>query len=189
MNYTKRALAIAATSLTLACSANDTPSDDAASLAGEERTRLAYGDFILANGETVSGVKLVAEGTVAKLIVAASDLPAGTRGFHLHETGSCEGPDFKSAGGHLNPLGKAHGTESEGGSHVGDLPNLVLNESANEPQTFTIDGSLEQVSEWIFDEDGTAVVIHAEPDDYKTDPSGAAGARIACAVLDPDATP
>ncbi|WP_209349232.1 superoxide dismutase family protein [Pontixanthobacter sp. CEM42] len=189
MKHIKVALAVGAASMTMACSPGSEDAESDPSATAAERTRLAYGNLALADGTEVGGVKLVAEGDAVELVVAPSELPEGTRGFHLHQTGSCEGPDFKSAGGHLNPLGKTHGSESEGGSHVGDLPNLVLSEGSTELQTFSIEGSKAQITDWIFDEDGTAVVIHAEPDDYKTDPSGAAGARIACAVLDADATP
>lgn len=119
----------------------------------------------------------------ASITILANGLSEGTRGFHLHETGSCEAPDFKSAGGHLNPLGKAHGSRSEGGSHVGDLPNLETGTDGSATLTYTIDGTLDDIEAWLFDEDGTAVVIHEGADDYLTDPSGDAGARIACGVL------
>lgn len=179
MNYIHAAAALSLASIAAGCSApSDEPTQQAAAV-----TPIASGDLLLSDGKSVGAVKIVAESGTVSLLVAISGLPKGTHGFHLHQTGECTDPDFKSAGGHLNPLGKNHGTESEGGSHVGDLPNLELGGTDAEPQTFVIEGSETQISEWVLDEDGTAVVIHANPDDYKTDPSGAAGARIACAVL------
>jgi Cu-Zn family superoxide dismutase len=109
--------------------------------------------------------------------------PAGTHGFHIHETGKCEPPDFKSAGGHFNPDGTEHGILNLEGPHAGDMPNVhvpadgkltveVLN------TLVTIDGERA-----LLDEDGSAVVIHAGADDYKSDPAGHAGDRISCGVI------
>lgn len=138
-------------------------------------------DFVEMEANAVATIKSSADSV--SITITANGLSEGVRGFHLHETGACEAPDFKSAGGHLNPLGKTHGSESEGGSHVGDLPNLETGADGTATLTYTIDGTPEDIQTWLFDEDGTAVVIHEGADDYLTDPSGAAGARIACGVL------
>jgi len=98
-------------------------------------------------------------------------------------TGTCTAPDFTSAGGHLNPLGKEHGRLNPAGSHVGDLANLVASTSGTASATYDLPGTREQLLEWLFDEDGTAIVIHAGPDDYRSDPAGEAGPRLACGVL------
>lgn len=146
--------------------------------------RVASARLTLANGIPAGTVQLLRSGDTLTLVVAATGISAGPHGFHLHQTGECKRPDFASAGGHLNPEGKSHGTMSPGGSHLGDLPNLVIGESGTGSITADISAPAEQALKWIFDGDGTAVVIHAGPDDYKTDPAGDAGSRIACGVLE-----
>ena len=145
--------------------------------------RLASATLTRANGVPVGTVQLLARGDQLSLAVAVTGLPEGPHGFHLHTTGACEAPDFLSAGGHLNPTGKGHGAMSPGGSHVGDLPNLEVVSGVVTSVTIDLDDDRAQVLSWIFDDDGTAVVIHADADDYRTDPAGNAGARIACGVL------
>ena len=105
--------------------------------------------------------------------------PEGEHGLHVHETGTCEG-DFTSAGGHLAG-DMQHGVMVEGGPHPGDLPNLhVPTEGAITVEHFKSGLTMDQV----FDDDGSAVIIHAGADDYSSQPSGDAGDRIACGVLE-----
>ncbi|MDX1581772.1 MAG: superoxide dismutase family protein, partial [Alphaproteobacteria bacterium] len=119
-------------------------------------------------------------GTLLK--VELDGVPAGTHAFHVHAIGACE-PPFTSAGGHFNPDGKKHGLRAEQGPHKGDFPNIHVPESAQlEIEYFNPALAL---NEALFDEDGAAVVIHEGPDDYATDPAGAAGPRIACGVITP----
>ncbi|MCR2834270.1 superoxide dismutase family protein [Parerythrobacter lacustris] len=146
--------------------------------------RVASARLTLANGIPAGTVQLLRSGDRLTLAVAATGISSGPHGFHLHQTGECKRPDFASAGGHLNPEGKLHGTLSAGGSHFGDLPNLIIGESGTGSVTADIPVPAEQALEWIFDGDGTAVVVHAGPDDYKSDPAGNAGSRIACGVLE-----
>lgn len=113
-----------------------------------------------------------------------SQFESGTKAFHLHSVGRCDGPDFKSAGGHLNPDGKSHGKLSADGQHLGDLPNLEIPDDGNIRIQIDIAGRADAVVASIDDQDGTAVMIHAGPDDYISDPAGAAGPRIACGVLE-----
>lgn len=119
-----------------------------------------------------------------ELNVTVSGLEPGTRAMHIHETGSCITPDFKSAGGHYNPAGAAHG-HVEDGPHAGDMMNVEANAEGNGSFNVTNDkvniagGSLPALK----DADGTALIIHAGADDYESQPSGAAGPRIACAVI------
>ena len=106
----------------------------------------------------------------------------GEHGLHIHSVGRCE-PTFDAAGGHWNPTGRQHGIQNAQGSHFGDLPNITVGADS----TATVDvnsrsGTL-RGSNSLFDEDGAAVVLHAGPDDYRTDPSGGSGARIACGVV------
>ena len=115
--------------------------------------------------------------------MTAAGLEPGQHGFHLHTTGRCEGPDFKSAGGHLNPLDREHGALNPEGKHVGDMPNLEVGTSRTASTTIDIGPDTAAYRNYLFDADGTAIVIHAGPDDYRTDPAGDAGSRVACGVL------
>lgn len=147
--------------------------------------RLGSATLATANGTPVGTAQLLAEGDQLSLAVALTGVPQGAHGFHLHTTGKCAAPDFSSAGGHLNPLGKDHGTLDPDGSHLGDLPNIVIGANRSGTLTADIPGSRGRVLDWLFDADGTAVVLHAGADDYRTDPAGDAGPRIACGVLRP----
>jgi superoxide dismutase, Cu-Zn family len=116
--------------------------------------------------------------------VQAAGLAAGHYAVHLHAAGRCEGPGFDSAGPHWNPTGRAHGKLNPGGHHLGDLDNLDVDESGAGRLEFSIGGGSTTGAGGLFDADGAALVIHASPDDYRTDPSGNSGARIACGVLE-----
>lgn len=120
-----------------------------------------------------------------KVSVEVADLPPGTHGIHIHAVAKCEPPDFKSAGGHFNPTGKKHGLHSPEGAHAGDLPNLAVGEDGKARASFTARGAtLEDGKGSLFGPEGTSLVIHADPDDGKTDPAGNSGARIACGVIE-----
>lgn len=114
--------------------------------------------------------------------VMAKGLPPGTHGIHIHAVGLCEGPEFKTAGGHWNPAGKAHGTENPQGAHAGDMPNITIGADGSGMLMFKVPGA---TLESLMDADGAAIVVHATADDYRTDPSGNSGARIACGVVAP----
>ncbi|WP_066556391.1 superoxide dismutase family protein [Croceicoccus bisphenolivorans] len=112
--------------------------------------------------------------------VAARGLPAGTHGAHIHTKGDCSAADFTSAGGHWNPDNTNHGTLSEAPHpHAGDLSNLVIAADG----TGTLTGTSNGTFEGLMDGDGAAFIIHADPDDYKSQPTGNAGARLACGVF------
>jgi Cu-Zn family superoxide dismutase len=113
--------------------------------------------------------------------IAVRGMATGTYGTHLHAVGQCEGPAFASAGGHLNPGGHQHGRLNPMGTHMGDLPNLVVDAAGRGVMDFELSATTAS----LLDADGTAIVIHAGADDERTDPSGNSGARIACAVLSP----
>ena len=121
-----------------------------------------------------------AAGLVIRL--AGTGMPPGAHGIHIHMVGTCEGPKFESAGGHWNPENKQHGTENPQGAHKGDLPNVTVAADGSLTETVTVAGvTMAQLR----DSDGSALVVHAQPDDNKTDPSGNSGDRIACAVIAP----
>lgn len=108
----------------------------------------------------------------------------GTHAIHIHEVGSCE-PPFKSAGGHFNPAKKKHGFLAAQGKHAGDLPNIHVTENAPLSVEFLVPQlSLGGGRASLMDDDGSAFVIHQAADDYRTDPAGDAGDRVACAVLE-----
>ena len=138
-----------------------------AQLAGAEGQ--SFGTAVLA--ETASGQ--------IHLTLTLESLPEGTRAIHIHETGSCEPPDFASAGGHLAG-GHDHGAQAPGGMHAGDLPNITVGaDGSYQGEVLTSNLTMDQV----MDEDGSALVIHADTDDYISQPAGNAGDRIACGVL------
>lgn len=115
-------------------------------------------------------------------------LTPGEHGLHLHTTGKCAGPDFASAGSHLNPEGHQHGTLNPAGHHMGDLPNVTADAAgfarASFPMTsLSLPLGDAELLHTLMDNGGPAIVVHAGPDDYKTDPSGKSGARIACGVF------
>lgn len=145
--------------------------------------QLADARLTLANGVPAGTAQLVASGDTVTLAVAVAGISEGAHGFHLHTTGTCTRPDFTSAGGHLNPTGEGHGLEDDDGSHLGDLPNLVANSSGTATARVTLRGSRADILSALFDGDGTAIVIHADPDDGTSEPSGNAGKRVACGVL------
>ena len=145
--------------------------------------RLGQATLRLASGLPGGTAQLLTSGAQVNIAVALVGLSPGTHGLHLHMVGSCDAPDFTSAGGHLNPGGRQHGTENPAGSHMGDLPNALIGASGTGAVSATLPGTRDEVIARIFDADGTAVVVHANADDYRTDPSGNSGGRIACGVL------
>ena len=127
---------------------------------------------------TIRGTAVTINGTFSKL-------PPGTHAIHVHTVGTCTAPDFTSAGGHFNPAGKQHGSANPQGSHAGDLPNFEVDAQGNGTISFAVpDMTLNDGPNSLFHTGGTALVIHANADDNKTDPSGNAGARIACGVIE-----
>jgi Cu-Zn family superoxide dismutase len=111
-----------------------------------------------------------------------SGLPEGQHGIHLHAVGRCDAP-FESAGPHWNPANRQHGTQNPQGPHAGDLPNLNATGDGIADVAATTPGGRLSGGGGLLDADGAAVVVHADPDDNRTDPSGNSGARIACGVI------
>ncbi|CAN5830271.1 superoxide dismutase family protein [soil metagenome] len=145
----------------------------------------ARADIVDASGVGIGAVILTGSGDGVELNGALIGLPPGEHGFHIHQTGSCEPPISESAGSHYAPGGSPHGFDASGGPHAGDLRNLVVADDS----TATVDQTNEQVSleggaAELLDDDGSALVIHAGPDDYSSQPSGGSGDPIACGVIE-----
>jgi Cu-Zn family superoxide dismutase len=136
--------------------------------------------MVNADGVPVGTVELTETPQGTLITAKLSNLPEGSHGFHVHETGSCE-PPFTSAGGHYNPTSAKHGILSPEGMHAGDMPNIYV--PASGELTIEILNAKLAVDESLLDDDGAAIVVHAGPDDYQSDPAGDAGARIACGVI------
>ncbi len=152
--------------------------------AGPARAQGARAVLANKDGKTVGEARLeqAAHGVVIHLDIQA--LPPGTHAIHVHAVGKCDPPDFASAGGHFNPAGHQHGIQNPAGMHSGDLPNLeVPTDGKLKVDLFVPSVSLKPGKTSLLDADGSALVIHENADDYKTDPAGNAGARIACGVV------
>ena len=117
-----------------------------------------------------------------RLVVAArvTGLAPGAHGFHIHEKGDCSSGDGMSAGGHWNPSGKPHGNPAASDHHAGDMPMLVADGGGEARLTFEIEGTL---GAGAGDVVGKAVIVHKDPDDFTTQPTGNSGARVACGVI------
>lgn len=133
---------------------------------------------------TKARAEIVQIGDSIRVKIASAGLPAGAYGAHLHAVGRCDAPTFETAGPHWNPSGQMHGKDNPQGMHRGDLPNLLVGADGQGSFEFTVpDATITGGVRALLDGDGAAVVIHQRPDDYRTDPSGNSGARIACGIL------
>ena len=151
---------------------------------GQARAPMAKAELHNNQGQLV-GIATLTEGANGVTIVAhVQNLPPGYHGFHIHETGKCQVPDFKSAGEHFNPQGTAHGLADPKGPHAGDLPNLlVAPDGVGMIVTQAPLVTLQEGKNSLFHSEGTALVIHSKPDDFHTNPSGESGDRLACGVI------
>ena len=121
-------------------------------------------------------------GDKVRVIVFAQGLkPNAEHGLHIHEAGDCSSGDGMSAKGHFNPQGKPHGNPASGERHAGDLPALKAGKDGRAKIDATVD--LISIGQGPGNIVGRGLIIHADPDDYKTQPTGNAGARIACGVI------
>lgn len=141
-----------------------------------------------AEGSVIGSVMLKEAETGVLITIDADGMSAGsTHAVHIHETGKCS-PDFTAAGGHFNPAGHEHGMMHGDGQHAGDMPNLhasaeghVKDEILN--TMITLNETDTEGRHTIHDADGSALIIHEGADDYTSQPTGAAGGRLACTVL------
>lgn len=166
------ATALSAALLVLACT-------------GPTHAEQATGTVLNPDGAMIGTVTLTE--TPAGVLIATdiTGLPPGLHAFHIHAVGSCEPPDFTSAAGHFNPTGAQHGLLNPGGPHAGDMPNVSVGpDGVLRVEVLNAMVTLGEGEASLFDADGSSIVLHIGPDDYITDPAGAAGARIACAVIE-----
>jgi len=138
-----------------------------------------------AKGNALGDIAFVETPNGMLIQVRMRGLPPGLHGFHIHEKGACEPPDFKSAGGHFNPTGAQHGILTAQGPHVGDLPNIVAAQNGDASvDIFTDALRFGPGEDGLLPSGSRSVVVHATLDDYATQPAGASGDRIACGVIE-----
>jgi Cu-Zn family superoxide dismutase len=137
-----------------------------------------------AKGEVVGQARFWEDGQGVRILAEVQGISPGAHGIHLHAVGKCDPPDFATAGAHFNPAGKKHGLKNPSGPHNGDLPNIqVASDGTGRLEYVDTQVTLGAGATSLFGADGTAVVLHARPDDDVTEPSGDSGARIACGVI------
>ena len=151
---------------------------------GQVSTTSAHADFINSQGQKIGTAVVTQAADGVRIDLNLAQLPPGTHAFHIHAVGKCEAPDFKSAGGHFNPAGKQHGKDNPNGSHAGDMMNFEVGaDGATKFSAVNASVTLQEGVNSLLHEGGTALVIHEKADDYKTDPTGNAGNRIACGII------
>jgi Cu-Zn family superoxide dismutase len=177
--------------LLAACGERGEPDEPATEMTAETiamtdpATDRARAEIRDAQGNSLGIVDLETTDSGVTLAGTLTGLPPGEHGFHIHETGLCEPPAFESAGAHFAPAGRRHGFHDSDGPHAGDLRNLLVAEDGST----LVDAAdslvtLREGANALLDADGSALVVHAEPDDYRTQPSGDSGDRIACGVVE-----
>ena len=133
------------------------------------------------DGDTLGTVTLTPTPRGVLLLIDLTRVPPGAHGFHIHEHAACW-PDFKAAGGHFNPARKSHGIKNPEGSHAGDMPNIyAAADGSVQAELLNAKVVLGDGANSVFDNDGSAIIIHAKPDTHGDKPG--AGDRIACGVI------
>jgi Cu-Zn family superoxide dismutase len=153
----------------------------------QSQTQGAKADLKDAQGQLVGTAVFSPASSGVKLQVQVNGFTAaavGEHGIHVHTTGKCDPAAVTSAGGHFNPNGKKHGLNNPEGHHAGDMPNIIFDAAGNATYETVVEGvTLGEGPTSLMDADGSALVIHAGPDDMVTDPAGNSGARVVCGEL------
>jgi Cu-Zn family superoxide dismutase len=158
----------------------------AAAALADTAPKSAHADIMNAQGAKIGTAKLKTVTGGVQISVKVTGLTADDHGIHIHAVGKCEGPDFKTAGGHFNPTSAHHGANNamDPHPHAGDLPNLAIAADGKGSASFLAAGvTLGDGANSLFHDGGTSLVIHAKADDLMSDPSGNSGDRIACGVI------
>lgn len=169
-------LAVAGLGMLMGCvseNKQDNPQDKPAATAELKPT---------ANSQTSGWVNFFPKGDKVLVVAEVKGLtPGSEHGFHIHEKGDCSAPDGTSAGGHFNPAGQPHGHMDSEAHHAGDMVNLKADEQGVGRLQLELSGvSLDQGETGLI---GRGVIVHAQPDDYQSQPTGNAGGRIACGAI------
>lgn len=153
----------------------------------DEKPQTIEVELLNTDGVGVGFAKLKEEADGVHITVEAHHLSPGLHGFHIHERGVCEPPTFESAGGHFNPTDHAHGFYHPDGPHAGDLQNLEVKEDGTIKQTFinNLVTLTPDKPNSLIRKEGTSLIIHANEDDYISQPAGESGDRIVCGVIYP----
>jgi len=154
---------------------------------GDAAPKSAHADIINGQGTKIGTAKITPTTGGVKIAVSIAQLTPGEHGIHIHTVGKCDGPDFKTAGGHFNPTNAHHGINNtqDPHPHAGDLLNLIVDKNGKAKATLIAKGpTLGDGPNSLFHDGGTAIVIHAKPDDLMSDPSGNSGDRIGCGVIE-----
>lgn len=136
--------------------------------------------LINASGQTIGAVAASQATDGVAFRIHATGLPPGVHGIHVHPIGRCDPPDFSTAGTHWNPTNKQHGLNNPNGPHAGDMPNVTVDANGAINATVVLPHA---TMAQLLDADGSSVMIHANADDYVSQPAGNSGAKIACAVI------
>jgi len=137
-----------------------------------------------ASGASLGSATLSPTAGGVQIALDLKGLKPGPHGIHVHAVAKCEGPAFTSATGHLNPAGKKHGLQSADGPHAGDMDNFTVAADGTAKGTVVAKGvTFGSEPNSVFANGGTALIVHAGPDDMKTDPAGASGDRIVCGLI------
>jgi Cu-Zn family superoxide dismutase len=152
--------------------------------AAEKGPKSAKAELKNAQGQKVGNASFKQAMDGIEVSLKVFNLPPGTHAFHIHTVGKCDPPDFKTAGGHLNPQNMKHGSKNPSGPHAGDMPNITIGKNGKgKLMILNKRVTLTPGSNSLFHEGGTAIIIHEKADDEMTDPTGNAGNRIACGVI------
>jgi superoxide dismutase, Cu-Zn family len=185
MSMTVRIAMVAAGAAALAGCAGR-PDAPAASAGSPEAAAPASAELRDRDGRSRARANVEQAGDSLRVRVEATGLAPGAYGVHIHAVGRCDAPDFTTAGPHWNPTGAKHGKDNPQGMHKGDLPNLLVGSDGRGSFEYSVTNAAigGRGPNVLFDGDGASVVVHASADDFRTDPSGNSGGRIACGVLD-----